>query len=94
MVSEQLHRHRVDQRRDQGVDFGHLDRRHAALARLGQPLGIADQDDLAAAGADFLHVADGLLEQRPRRGDDDHRHQLVDPSLLDRLMGVSSDGEN
>ncbi len=28
--------------------------------------------------AHFLHVGNGLLEQRPRRRDDDHRHGLVD----------------
>ena len=78
MIGEQLHRHGIDQRRDQRVDLGHLDRRHAALAGLGDALGVGDQDDLAAARADFLHVADGLLEQRARRREDDHRHSLVD----------------
>ena len=42
------------------------------------PFGVADQHDLAAARADLLHVADGLLEQRPRRREDDHRHIVVD----------------
>ena len=42
------------------------------------PLRVADQHDLAAARADLLHVADGLLEQRPGRGEDDHRHLVVD----------------
>ena len=38
MIGEQLHRHRIDQRRDQRVDLGHLDRRDAAFARLGDAL--------------------------------------------------------
>src|SRR3546814_12058729 len=50
----------------------------SAFTGFGETLGVADQDDLAAARHDFLHVADGLFEQRARRGEDDHRDRLVD----------------
>ena len=49
-------------------NVGHFDGGEAAFAGFGQPLGIGDQHDLAAAGADFLHVADGLFEQRAGGG--------------------------
>src|SRR6185437_3107451 len=52
MICEQLHRHGIDQGRDQRVDFRHLDRRDTALARLGNSPLVADEDDPSAAGAD------------------------------------------
>src|SRR6185312_2719448 len=58
MISEQLHRHGIDQGRYQRVDLGHFDRRDTALTRCGNSRGIADQDDAPAAGPDLLHVAD------------------------------------
>src|SRR3546814_6855233 len=39
---------------------------------------VCSSDLLAAARHDFLHVADGLFEQRARRREDDHRDRLVD----------------
>src|SRR5207342_2587508 len=78
MIGEQLHRNRVDQRRYQRVDLGHLDRRHAALAGVRQPPGVGNEDDLAAAGTNLLHVTDGLFEQRPGRSDDYDGHKVVD----------------
>ena len=42
------------------------------------PSRVGDQQHLAAARHDFLHVGDGLLEQRVMRRDDDDRHVLVD----------------
>jgi hypothetical protein len=37
VIGDQLHRHGVNQRRDQWVNAWHLDRREAAFAGFGQP---------------------------------------------------------
>src|ERR1700744_1279970 len=62
MIGQQLHRYGIDQRCNERMDLGHLDGRKATLSRFSYALGVADQNDLPAPRAHFLHVADGLLE--------------------------------
>ncbi|MFM2273999.1 MAG: hypothetical protein RL702_3064 [Pseudomonadota bacterium] len=78
VIGPQLDRHRIDQRRDQWMGLGQLDRGEAPLASLVQLFAVSDQRDLAAARADFLYLADRFLEERARSCPVDHRDRPAD----------------
>ena len=78
MIGKQLNGHRIDQRGDQRVDSGHFDCGEAPLTRFCNAFGVGYQHDLAASGADLLHVADCFFEQRTAWRENDNGNGLVD----------------
>ena len=50
----------------------------ASLAKSRDKVAVANQDQPAAAGRDFLHVRDRFFEHPIIGGNDEHRHVLVD----------------
>ena len=78
MIGQQLHRDRIQDRRHERIDRRQHDRLGGDAAQLRRARRIAEHDHLAAARRGLLQVGRGLLEQRPRRRDGDHRHVRVD----------------
>ena len=74
----------LDQIEDRGKLRGHLgqgQRFSAARTRLGDAGGVRDQHHLAVARHDILHVRHGLVEELIPRGQQDHRHAVVNELL-------------
>src|ERR1051325_870172 len=64
VVGEELHRDRVEQRRNKRRALRHRNAKGAALADPRDAGRVGDHHDLAAAGADLLDIREGLFEQR------------------------------
>ena len=77
VVGEQLQRHAGHDRHEHRDGLRDLDEVVRDFVERVAVLG-RDGDDLATAGLDFTHVADDLVEEGVLRGDDHHRHVLVD----------------
>ena len=73
MVGEELQRDAGDDRHEHGDGVRDLDDVVGNLVERVAVLG-GDRDDATAAGLDFAHVADDLVEQGVLRGDDDYGH--------------------
>ena len=77
VVGEELDRDGVKDGSDEGVDGWQFHRPADAVAEFSHPLGVSDQQDLAATGADFLDVGDHLVEERVGGHQHDHRHAFI-----------------
>src|SRR5579871_566757 len=78
MIGEHLYRQRIQERRDERIGIRHLDGLPGAVGRGIESFPIRDEDHLAAARHDFLHIRDRLLEQFVMRRDHDDGHIAVD----------------
>jgi hypothetical protein len=63
VIRQQLQRHHVQQRAECAVVFGHADDVQA-FAAFDVAVGVGQDVEDAAAGADFLHIAFEFFEQR------------------------------
>ena len=73
-----MHRQAIEDRGRETVDRRQFDDMLGEVAQFGDPRRVRQQDQLAAAGDHLAGVAGGFIEQTIRRGDQHHRHTVVD----------------
>ena len=76
MISKQLQRHNINDRREQAVDRRHADDRNVGLGHELE-LRVCEDEELAPARTNLLQVRLQLFQQLIVRRNRDHRHVLV-----------------
>ena len=92
VIGEELDRDRVEERRDEGITVWHGDTEGEPAGELCKPGSVGNHHDTAAAGHDFLDIAESLFKEIVVRCQHDDRYVLVnqrDRPVLHLTRGVS-----
>ena len=92
MIGQELDRDREEQGRDKRIAVRHCDAEGEPGGKPGDPGGVRDHDDAAAAGHDLLDVAEGLFKEIVVRRQHDDRNVLVnegDRPMLHLARGIA-----